>query len=98
MKRGELGAVVGKLLPDGSVETIFCSAPQVPVVDTTGAGDGFNGGFLHLFNQKRSLKECLAYGCKIGSLAVTKLGAFSEEFADLKTIESALAALCNASV
>lgn len=47
---------------------------QVDAVDTTGAGDAFNGGFAMALSEGKSLFEALRYGNATGALAVTKPG------------------------
>ncbi|QQA41701.1 carbohydrate kinase family protein [Pelagovum pacificum] len=49
-------------------------AEPVAVVDTTGAGDAFNGGFLHRWLEKAPLEECLALGNICGARAVSAVG------------------------
>ncbi|MEK3888389.1 ribokinase [Bacillus sp. FSL K6-3431] len=51
------------------------SAYEVSVVDTTGAGDAFNGGFAFALGKSLPLEEACAYGNAVGALATTKLGA-----------------------
>jgi len=48
---------------------------KVEVVDTTGAGDCFTGGFLSQFLKSNvHLKKALKYGVGSGSLCVTRIG------------------------
>jgi sugar/nucleoside kinase (ribokinase family) len=68
-KLGPAGAAV---LDGGSV--IRVPAPPVDVVDTTGAGDSFDAGFLHAWLRKRPLDQCLRYGVTAGSLSTRGLG------------------------
>ncbi|AZN40300.1 ribokinase [Paenibacillus albus] len=60
-------------LKDGSLQTI--RAPQVEVVDTTGAGDCFNGAFSVAIAEGFDLAEAVAFGVKAATLSVTKFGA-----------------------
>ena len=54
VKLGEAGAVW--LAPD---RDIHVDAPQVKVVDTTGAGDSFNAGFLVAWMNGKTPGQCL---------------------------------------
>ncbi len=47
---------------------------KVNAVDTTGAGDAFNGGFVMALSEGKDLFEALRYGNATGALSVTKLG------------------------
>lgn len=47
---------------------------KVNAVDTTGAGDAFNGGFVMALSEGRDLFEALRYGNATGALSVTKIG------------------------
>ncbi len=47
---------------------------KVDAVDTTGAGDAFNGGFVMALSEGRDLFEALRYGNATGALSVTKKG------------------------
>ena len=49
-------------------------APHVRVVDTTGAGDAFNGGFLAGFLERRPPRECLRRGNFAGALSTRAAG------------------------
>ena len=67
---GEDGAVFA----DGeSVEHL--PAPEVEVVDTTGAGDAFVGALAVKLAHDSSLQEAVAYAVRAGAAAVTKEGA-----------------------
>ncbi|MBO4932468.1 MAG: carbohydrate kinase family protein [Clostridia bacterium] len=69
IKLGKTGAMAIK---DG--EKYFAPAYKVQAVDTTGAGDSFNAGFIYGFLQGLPMEECLKCGNGCGALSVTKLG------------------------
>lgn len=50
------------------------SAPRVKAVDTTGAGDAFNGGFLHAMLRGSTPRECLRLGNLVGALSTRAAG------------------------
>lgn len=72
IKRGDQGATL--LAAD---KTIAAPAFQTEVVDTTGAGDAFNAGFLSLWLTGAPFEACLEAGNKRGALAVQTRGGFS---------------------
>jgi len=76
MKRGEKGAVARR----GS-ENLESSSAKVTAVDTIGAGDSFDAGFLHQFLRGARIPECLAYGNLAGALSTTRSGG-TEAFRD----------------
>jgi sugar/nucleoside kinase (ribokinase family) len=49
-------------------------APRVRAVDTTGAGDAWNGGFLAAFLNGRPIKECLRLANEVGAASTTAPG------------------------
>jgi sugar/nucleoside kinase (ribokinase family) len=55
-------------------EVVQVPAYPVETVDTTGAGDSFNAGFLHLWLQAAPLVECLRLGAACGALSTRGLG------------------------
>jgi sugar/nucleoside kinase (ribokinase family) len=59
-------------LEDGRVVQV----PACPVepLDTTGAGDSFNAGFLHAWLLGESLVSCLRLGAACGALSTLGLG------------------------
>ncbi len=77
---GELASVVVvKLGARGAFvysrnESFHVPAVKAAVVDTTGAGDSFNAGFLCRFLQGGSLKESALNGAITGARCVTRVG------------------------
>jgi len=69
---GSLGAVILH-------ENIFRHIPAMKVnpVDTTAAGDVFNGALVVAITEGKNIFEATAFACKAASLSVTKLGALS---------------------
>ncbi len=54
---------------------------QVEAIDSVGAGDSFDAGFLHQWVLHAPLETCVAYGNLAGSLSVTRPGG-TEAFID----------------
>ncbi len=84
LKMGARGALVAaanglrKMIP----------AIPVPVVDSTAAGDAFNGGMASALMQGMSLEQAVSFGVAVSALAVTRAGAqtampSSQEVAEL---------------
>lgn len=46
-----------------------------PVVETTGAGDAFNGGFAVALSEGRDVVEAVRFGCATAGISVTRAGA-----------------------
>lgn len=69
LKQGARGAMS---IIDGAVLRV--PAPRVHVVDTTGAGDAFNGGFLAAFVAGEPVDACLRAGVRLGSLSTGAAG------------------------
>ena len=67
--------------------------PAFPVqpVDTTGAGDSFNAGFLHAWLDGRPLAECLRWGAACGSLSTRGVGGSARQ-GDAREVEALLGA------
>jgi sugar/nucleoside kinase (ribokinase family) len=81
IKLGPRGAIAGQ-------GTLTASSPalKVHVVDTTGAGDSFDGGFLYGFLHGWSLERALKLGAACGSLSTRKAGGTTVQ----ATLEEAL--------
>ena len=45
-----------------------------PVVDTTGAGDCFMGGFLYAFSNGLSMEECGKFGSAVSAFGISAVG------------------------
>jgi ribokinase len=75
-----LGPVVAvKLGPAGALgfageEVVSVAAPTVAAVDSTGAGDAFDAGFLLGWLDGLGLADALALGCACGALSTRALG------------------------
>ncbi|MHA1554922.1 MAG: PfkB family carbohydrate kinase, partial [Alphaproteobacteria bacterium] len=69
IKRAALGA---EAWSDDDHYTV--PAQPVTVVDATGAGDAFDGGFLHAWLAGDNVRECLMAGNRSGAVAVSAPG------------------------
>lgn len=69
VKRGRQGCAA---LQDG----VWLDAPAfaVDAVDSTGAGDSFDAGFLHAWLRGLPLRECMRWGSACGSLSTRGIG------------------------
>ncbi|WP_339147417.1 MULTISPECIES: sugar kinase [unclassified Sutcliffiella] len=70
VKKGEFGASAYQ----GERSLHSDSVPGTMVVDTVGAGDGFNAGFLYGVLEGYSLEDCLEMGNWCGAMIVSRLG------------------------
>lgn len=76
---GEQQIVVVKLGAEGAMalgsEGLQCApGMRVKTIDTTGAGDAFNGGFLHAWLDGSGIGDCLRVGNACGALSTTRPG------------------------
>ena len=62
-------------LADGPDGRVHAPAPRVTAVDTTGAGDAFNGALAVALAERRPLAAALAFANAAAALACTKRGA-----------------------
>ena len=66
----------GALILEGAVFT-HVPAPKVQPVDTTAAGDTFNGALAVALSENKSLPEAVRFACEAAAVSVTRLGAQS---------------------
>ena len=52
----------------------FIPSMKVKAIDTTGAGDAFNGGFVTALSEGKDIFEAARFGNIVGALSVTKVG------------------------
>lgn len=69
VKRGARG-----VLTKSGEHTVAATGFSVQPVDTTGAGDSFNAGFVFQFIQGRPLVDCVIWGNACGALSTRSLG------------------------
>ena len=62
-------------------DRFHAASVSVQPVDTVGAGDSFNAGFLHKFIRGAGLQDCLEYGNASAGLSTTRAGG-TEAFRD----------------
>jgi len=64
----------GLFYSDGK-EEIYLKASNVKAIDTTGAGDAFNGALAFGLSKGKPIKQCLELANKVAGISTTKLGA-----------------------
>ena len=90
-----LNSLEGVLVTDGENGCAYClgenegklPAFSVPVVDTTGAGDGFLAGFIHQLHQvgihklkdAETARKIVTYASAVGALTTLKPGAIASQ-------------------
>lgn len=70
-----MGSAGAFLLANGKSEII--SAPKVEAVDTTAAGDTFNGALVVALSEGQTIQESIAFANKAAAISVTRIGAQS---------------------
>ena len=70
-----LGSKGALIYSNGKAEMV--PALKVEAVDTTAAGDVFNGALTVALSEGRSLKEAARFACKASAISVTRVGAHS---------------------
>lgn len=84
VKLGRKGAVAQR-----GAERFVSPSKEVVPVDTVGAGDSFDAGFLHQYVRGADLPACLASGNLAGALSTTRPGG-TEAFRDAEHCEKFL--------
>ncbi len=69
VKLGRKGAMAQR-----GAERFVSASQEIVVVDTVGAGDSFDAGFLHEYVRGADLTKCLASGNRAGALSTTRPG------------------------
>lgn len=71
VKCGQAGAVAVHRDQSWTLDPAVMDGPATPIVDSVGAGDNFDAGFLHAWLRGRPIPECLAlaHRCAVASLA-----------------------------
>ena len=64
----------GALIHDGAISELVPAFKVGKVVDTTGAGDAFNGGFAAALARGFTPLEAVRFGCAVASISVTRPG------------------------
>ncbi len=86
---------VVKLGPEGAIamrdgRAFRASPPPVTAVETTGAGDAFDAGFLWAFLRGEPIARCLSAGCVCGALSTRAPGG-TAAFPSLRELRAAMA-------
>lgn len=58
-------------------EFTHTQAPVVKAIDTTAAGDVFNGAFTVALSENKSMRDAVTFACNASAISVTRLGAQS---------------------
>ena len=64
----------GLFYSDGK-EEIYLKASNVKAIDTTGAGDAFNGALAYSLSVNKTISESLSFANKVAGLSTLKMGA-----------------------
>ena len=64
----------GAWISNADIE-LLVEAPTVEAIDTTAAGDVFNGALAVALSEGRSIEDAVAFSCRAAAISVTRLGA-----------------------
>lgn len=79
LKRGVKTVIVtlgarGALVKSSDLREHVAAFDAGPVVDTTGAGDAFNGAFAVALSEQASIVDAVKFGCIVAGISVTRVG------------------------
>lgn len=79
LARGARNVVVtlgaqGALVKNSTLSKLVPAIDAGPVVETTGAGDAFNGGFAIALSEGRDIVAATKFGCAVAGISVTRHG------------------------
>ena len=79
LARGVPNAIItlgaqGAIVKNGRVKEHVPAVNAGPVVETTGAGDAFNGGFAVALSEGMDLVEAVRFGCVTAGISITRPG------------------------
>ncbi|MDO8125220.1 MAG: carbohydrate kinase [Candidatus Hermodarchaeota archaeon] len=77
LKCGADGSRISTKTAKGKYDQFSQKALDVNVVDTTGAGDGFNAGLIVGLVKGMNIREAVRQGTAVASLVITKIGAMT---------------------
>ncbi len=77
LKCGADGSRISIKTAKGNYDQFSQKAFAVNVVDTTGAGDGFNAGLIVGLIKGMNIREAVRQGTAVASLVITKIGAMT---------------------
>jgi sugar/nucleoside kinase (ribokinase family) len=80
----KLGAEGAMAVKNGNLS--YQSGYSVKCIDTTGAGDSFNAGYIYGYLTHKEVKDCLIYGNACGAMSVSSYGG-STGTPDRETLE-----------
>jgi ribokinase len=64
----------GVFVKNGAARAHVAACNAGPVVETTGAGDAFNGGFAVALAEGKDILDAARFGCVVAGLSVTRAG------------------------
>ena len=79
LERGARNAAItlgaqGALVKNSTICELVAAFRAGDVVDTTGAGDAFNGGFAVALAEGKGMVEAARFGCAVAGISVTRAG------------------------